>query len=96
LLLLDDIDRGLHPRAQRALVTLLHTIQQSRPDLQIVCTTHSPFVLDLFDPADVRVMRRDPEGLAHCQELIRHPNWPKWQSTLKAGEFWSFVGEDWV
>jgi energy-coupling factor transporter ATP-binding protein EcfA2 len=96
LLLLDDIDRGLHPRAQRALVTLLHTIQQSRPDLQIVCTTHSPFVLDLFDPADVRVMRRDPEGLAHCQELIKHPNWPKWQSTLKAGEFWSFVGEDWV
>lgn len=96
LLLLDDIDRGLHPKAQRAVVELLLKVQHDRPELQIVCTTHSPFVLDLFDPADVRVMRRDAQGLAHCQDLTAHPRWPKWQSTLKAGEFWSFVGEDWV
>lgn len=96
LLLLDDIDRGLHPRAQRTLVELMLALQHERPGLQIVCTTHSPFVLDLFDPADVRVMRRDSHGHGQCQDLTAHPNWPKWQSTLKAGEFWSFVGEDWV
>ena len=96
LLLLDDIDRGLHPRAQRALVELVLELQRTRPELQVVCTTHSPFVPDLFDPADVRVMRRYAEGHGHCQELTAHPKWPKWESTLKAGEFWSFVGEDWV
>lgn len=96
LLLLDDIDRGLHPRAQRALVELILKLQSERPDLQIVCTTHSPFVLDLFDPGDVRVLKRDAEGHGHCQDLTAHPNWSKWQSTLKAGEFWSFVGEDWI
>lgn len=96
LLLLDDIDRGLHPRAQRTLIELILGLQRTRPDLQVVCTTHSPFVLDLFDPADVRVMKRDAEGHGQCQDLTAHPNWPKWQSTLKAGEFWSFVGEDWV
>ncbi|MEZ4448854.1 MAG: AAA family ATPase [Nannocystaceae bacterium] len=96
LLLLDDIDRGLHPRAQRTLVELLLKIRAERPELQVVCTTHSPFVLDLFATEDVRVMKRDAEGLAHCQELTAHPEWPKWKETLKAGEFWSFVGEDWV
>lgn len=96
LLLLDDIDRGLHPRAQRTLVELLLKIRSERPELQIVCTTHSPFVLDLFAPEDVRVMKRDADGLAHCQELTAHPEWSRWKETLKAGEFWSFVGEDWV
>jgi predicted ATPase len=96
LLLLDDIERAFHPRAQRTLVELLMAIQSSRPELQIICTTHSPFTLDLFDPEDILVMRRDAEGLAHCQKLTAHPRWPQWEKTLKAGEFWSFVGEDWV
>ncbi|MGK3997677.1 hypothetical protein [Sorangium sp. So ce1024] len=66
------------------------------PELQFVCTTHSPFVLDLFDAEDVRVLRTDAEGLTHARKLTDHPEWAEWKGTLKAGEFWSYVGEDWL
>lgn len=45
LILLDDIDRGLHIEAQASLMSVLRGLLAARPDLQIVCTTHSPYQL---------------------------------------------------
>jgi AAA15 family ATPase/GTPase len=42
-ILLDDIEKGLHPSAQRALVAMLREILASQPDLQIVATSLSIF-----------------------------------------------------
>jgi hypothetical protein len=88
LVLLDDFDRALHPKAQAQLV--------QRTDLQFVCTTHSPYVLDLFEAEDVRVLRADAQGFTRARKLTEHPEWVEWKETLKAGEFWSYVGEDWL
>ena len=44
VILLDDLDRGLHPKAQRELVGLLRIILEQNPDLQIVATSHSPYL----------------------------------------------------
>jgi predicted ATP-binding protein involved in virulence len=94
--LLDDFDRALHPMAQRQLVTCVKDMLEQRADLQFVCTTHSPYVLDLFDAEDVRVLRADQRGLTQARRLTEHPEWKDWKETLKAGEFWSYVGEDWL
>jgi predicted ATPase len=96
LVLLDDFDRGLHPRAQKQLVLCIKSMLERQPDLQFVCTTHSPYVLDLFDAEDVRVLRSDANGLTQARKLTDHPEWTDWRGTLKAGEFWSYVGEDWL
>lgn len=96
LLLLDDLDRGLHPHAQREVVTSLRAVMDQNPQLQVVCTTHSPYALDVFAPEEVRVMKLDSRGHAHCKSLTDHPDWPKWKDFMKAGEFWSSVGEAWV
>jgi hypothetical protein len=42
LFLLDDVDRGLHLGAQVKLVQVLRKMLELDPELQIVCTTHSP------------------------------------------------------
>ncbi len=42
LILLDDIDRGLHPKAQKEVIGLLRAILDQNPELQIVATTRSP------------------------------------------------------
>lgn len=49
LVLIDEIETSLHPRAQRRLVQDLAKIAREN-ELQIVLTTHSPYVLDELPP----------------------------------------------
>jgi energy-coupling factor transporter ATP-binding protein EcfA2 len=96
LLLMDDIDRALHPKAQRQLMQHLKQLTTEGERLQIVCTTHSPYLLDGVEPEDVVVVRAEEGGAASFRRLTEHPEWVKWRGELAAGEFWSYVGEDWL
>jgi hypothetical protein len=96
LLLLDDIDKALHPRAQRELVAQLRRVLALDPELQIIATSHSPYLLDHFDPQDVLVTALRADGSTACAPLTAHPDFERWKSTTHAGELWSFLGDDWV
>lgn len=96
LLLIDDLDRALHPSAQHHLVDALHQILQKTPDLQIIATTHSPDLIDSCAPEEVQVMGFDAQGLPAVRALTSHPEADKWLKLIRSGEFWSTVGEEWV
>lgn len=95
LILLDDLDRGLHPQAQRELITLLRRLQDSNPELQILASTHSPYLLDCMEPAEVRMTFLD-NGATVCAPLSNHPSFQKWKDEMHPGELWSMFGEGWV
>lgn len=96
LLLLDDLDRGLHLGAQVKLVHVLRELMRLDPELQVVCTTHSPYLLDLFEPAEIRVLALDSERRTHARPLTEHPEFGKWKFGTQTGELWAALGEDWV
>jgi predicted ATPase len=96
LVLLDDLERGLHPKAVHDLVKTLRELQKVNPKLQIVATSHSPYVLDELEPQEVRVVTRDAEKGTIVGRLTDHPNFEKWKDAMLPGEFWSHVGEDWL
>jgi energy-coupling factor transporter ATP-binding protein EcfA2 len=96
LFLLDDIDRGLHLGAQVKLVQVLRELMKLDSELQIVCTTHSPYLLDLFDPSEVRVLALDAERRTHARPLTEHPDFGKWKFGTQTGELWAALGEEWV
>jgi ABC-type phosphonate transport system ATPase subunit len=96
LILLDDLDRGLHLGAQAKLVQVLRALMKRDPELQIVCTTHSPYLLDLFEPAEVRVLALDSERRTHARPLTEHPDFGKWKFGTQTGELWAALGEAWV
>jgi predicted ATPase len=96
LLLLDDLERGLHPKAVHDLVKTLRELQKVNPKLQIVATSHSPYVLDELEPHEVRVVTRDAEHGTIVGRLTDHPNFEKWKDAMLPGEFWSHIGEDWL
>ncbi|MFN8825581.1 MAG: AAA family ATPase [Planctomycetota bacterium] len=96
LILLDDLDKALHPKAQRELVQLLKQVLASNPQLQILATTHSPFVVDEFAPEDVLVVASVDGTSSHVRRLSDHPKWSDKKGYLETGEFWSAVGERWV
>lgn len=94
LLLIDDLERGLHPAAQQRLVDLIRSLLEAEPELQVIATTHSPDLLDACRPEEVRVLG-GPDGNAHIEPLKHHEKSELLQ-VLRTGEFWSSVGEDWV
>ncbi|HEV8693801.1 MAG TPA: AAA family ATPase [Lysobacter sp.] len=49
IVLIDEIESSLHPRAQRRVIRDLAQLARQK-DLQIVFTTHSPYVLDELPP----------------------------------------------
>ncbi|MEM9459365.1 MAG: AAA family ATPase [Myxococcota bacterium] len=93
LLLLDDVDRGLHPSAQRTLIIQLQKFASSRT--KIVCTSHSPYVIDPLPIDAVRVVIGDPEtGATSIHGLEDHPGWSKWSDTMTPADFWQYVGDE--
>ena len=96
LMLVDDLDLGLHPKAQRKLLPMICAILDEVPDLQIVATTHSPYIVDELDPQEVRVTWAGEGGITTCARLDEHPDLERWKDEMWPGEFWSLVGEQWV
>jgi predicted ATP-dependent endonuclease of OLD family len=96
LILLDDLDRGLHPKAQKDLVAQLRKLQEQDPELQIIATSHSPYLVDHLDPKEVRLSTVLPDGGIRFAELTQHPEFERWKEVMRPGEFWSTVGEGWV
>jgi predicted ATPase len=96
LIMLDDVELGLHPQAQRDLICQLRKVQKKNPDLQIIVSTHSPYVVDEFKPEDVWLFSTDSEGCAVSKRLSDHPDAKRALEVLTTGEFWSAEGENWV
>jgi predicted ATP-dependent endonuclease of OLD family len=96
LVLLDDIEQGLHPKAQRELITVFKQIIQANPNLQIIFTTHSPYIIDELQPSQVHVLSNSKAGFTHVKRLDEHPDAEWAKQTLTTGEFWNAEGEDWV
>lgn len=97
LVLLDDLDRGLHPKAQKELISLLRRLLATNSDLQIIGTTHSPYMLDFMEIDEVRItFLRDEDGATVCAPLSSHPKFEKWKDEMTPGEMWSLFGEKWL
>jgi predicted ATPase len=96
LILLDDIEQGLHPKAQRELIMVFKEIVQANSDLQIIFTTHSPYIIDALQPSQVHVLSHVGDGFTKTKRLDEHPDVEWAKQTLTTGEFWDAEGEDWV
>lgn len=96
ILLLDDIEHGLHPRAQIALLDVLNKVMDRFPDLQILASAHSPYLLDGLQPEQIRLMTIGEDGYSICGELTDHPEFDQWKEEMAPGELWSLFGEKWL
>jgi len=61
LVLIDEVEAGLHPFVQQLLMLQLQQLALRR-NLQIIVTSHSPVVLDSVHPLGRVFLERDPEG----------------------------------
>jgi len=96
VVLLDDIERALHPRAQRELIRMLRQIIADNPQLQIIATSHSPYLVDEFTPEEVIVFAQRKDGSSAARPLSEHPRIQQALEVLTTGEFLAAEEEAWV
>ncbi len=96
IVLMDDIDHGLHLGAQFEMIKAIRAVMDVRKDLQVICTTHSPVLLDSFAVSEVRVMAQDTQGHTKVKPLKDHPKLDAWRAGFTPGELWANLGEEWV
>lgn len=95
LVLIEDLERGLHPKALQELIGQLRLIQNQVEDLQIIATSHSPYLLDSFAAEEILLTSLDDNGHGQVRCLADHPDYKRWKDLMAPGEFWSSVGESW-
>jgi hypothetical protein len=80
ILLLDEVDAHLHPLWQRK---LLPAMREALPDVQILVTSHSPFVISSCPGSRVHVLELDAKGRAYARPPVDSPIGESVTTTLK-------------
>ncbi|HWO25880.1 MAG TPA: AAA family ATPase [Kofleriaceae bacterium] len=95
LILLDDFEHALHPRAQMELIRMMRRLLELKGfrETQVIATTHSPYMLDELPPENVIAFALRDDGTVASKPLIEHPDAPKVKDALKSGELWSLDPE---
>ncbi len=96
ILLMDDVEHGLHPLAQKLLLDVLKKVMQRFSDLQIIASAHSPYLLDQLQPEQIRLMALGKDGYSVCGRLEDNPQFDRWKAEMAPGELWSLFGESWL
>jgi predicted ATPase len=83
IILLDEPELGLHPSAINLLGAMIRT---AALDSQIIISTQSPMLLDLFEPEEVIVVERDNETTRFSR--LNSSDLCDWLNDYSLGELW--------
>lgn len=92
---IEEIDRGIHPRMLREVRDLLYRLsypadfQTERAPVQVVATTHSPYLLDLFKNHPEEVIISQKHGTsAHFERLSDREDLADLLTEGSLGDMW--------
>jgi len=92
---IEEIDRGIHPRLLREVRDALYRLSypesfgEKRAPVQIVATTHSPYLLDLFKDHPEEVVIAQKEGqTARFERLVDRPDFRELLNEGPLGDIW--------
>lgn len=77
-------------------MTVFKEIIKQNTNLQIIFSTHSPYIIDELVPSQVHILNNSNSGFTISKRLDEHPDVEWAKQTLTTGEFWDAEGEDWV
>ena len=101
LLLLEEPEKGIHPRRIREVMDFIFELARLR-DIQIILTSHSPYVVDIFSDytKHISIFDRDPETgetlIRNAGEYIDQTNEELESNGFAAISYTDSLGEYWV
>ena len=94
VLLVEEPENGIHPKRLKEVVSMLRELIDKQDRTQVLMTTHSPYVLDLFKPEEVTLCRKDKDGAVSVQRLSDSKVVLEQNSVFTLGEIWTGEGDE--
>ncbi|MEZ0611008.1 AAA family ATPase [Fibrella sp. WM1] len=100
LLLLEEPEKGIHPRRIEEIINLIFSLAEEK-DIQVIMTTHSPIVVDMFKdmPESVFIFDKDDEGATHVKNLQKDIIEPETAESERLGidppQYLNGLGQAW-
>lgn len=92
---IEEIDRGIHPRKLREIRDVLYRMSHptsvglTRPPVQVITTTHSPYLVDLFkDQPEEVVLADKADSEATFVRLADRPDIQEMLAEAPLGDLW--------
>ncbi|WP_246105796.1 AAA family ATPase [Rosistilla ulvae] len=88
ILLVEEPENGIHPGRVREIVRLLRQMTENDPKIQVIMTSHSPYLVDEMQPHEVTWCRRE-NGRVTTQRLDANELVQQQKDLFELGEIWS-------
>lgn len=99
VLLIEEPETGIHFGLLRGVMDLLRSMTTGAhggPPTQVILTTHSPLLLNLVEPREIRIVRRGDDGATEVKRFADAPDLAKLLDYQGPGEIWVNQGEDYL
>jgi len=93
MILLDEIEDGINPYMTEKIVSLLRELNDKQKR-QIIVTTHSPVILNDFNPEEIIFLWKDKRGSVHSRKFFDTKEMRDALDYLNPGEIWENYGKD--
>jgi predicted ATPase len=90
----DEPENGIHPKRLQDVIRILRELVKAQTHSQVILTTHSPYVVDLFHPEEVTLCRRLEDGSVSVHRLSESQSVREQLDVFTLGEIWSAEGDD--
>ena len=94
LLLIEEPENGIHPKRLQEVLTILRQLVSEQQHTQVILTTHSPYVLDSFQPEEVTLCRKNDDGEVNVHRLSNSKTVREQIDLFSLGEIWTAAGDD--
>lgn len=88
ILLVEEPENGIHPARVREVVRLLRQMTEGAQGIQVIMSSHSPYLVDEMKPEEVTWCRREA-GQVVTQRLDENETVIRQQGLFELGEIWS-------
>src|SRR5262245_2453003 len=93
VVLVEEPENGIHPKRLQDVLGILRDLIKEQTTSQVILTTHSPYVLDLFEPQEVSLCHMLTDGSVSVHRLSESQTVREQLDIFTLGEIWTAEGD---
>ncbi|MGD9854204.1 MAG: AAA family ATPase [Planctomycetaceae bacterium] len=94
VLLVEEPENGIHPARLQEVLTILRDLVSEQSHTQVILTSHSPYVVSLFEPEEVTLCHKDADGAVTVRRLSESETVQSQIDFFTLGEIWTGEGDE--
>ena len=93
VLLIEEPENGIHPKRLQDVLRILRDLIAEQGHTQIILTTHSPYIVDQFQPDEVSLCHKEGDGSVVVHQLSESRTVKEQIDVFTLGEIWTAEGD---